>query len=337
MFIRSCLAAVAICASLSFGPSLRAASGEKAAFTFDGQEFFLRSTEGEILEYLPADETFKNWTALISVREFAGTSDPKAYAQKLIDNAKASSPNAQGQLMENEEAGSYIADFLLPDGKGDDVGFEWNLWRVEQKGDGVEAVQYALRIPAGSGVGANEIIAAREKIVPELAVFELPAANGATEDASTPVVAGDSQTYAYPDADEPQFSMELPADWTVETDSQGAWIVAADKKFTTSVAVINPADVADAVESIKEQTGGRFASIAWSETVAPQTDPATGVTFRATEGSAKDKGVKYQVGIYVFSKKGSAKTFILATWAPDAQLSANNEAMLYMLSSAKLY
>ncbi len=337
MPIRSILAALALIVSICATPSLRAASDEEAAFSFDGQVFFLRSTEGGILEYLPAGETFKNWSTLISVREFSGTDDPKAYAQKLIENAKASSPNAQGQLMENEAAGSYIADFLLPDGEGDDPGYEWNLWRVEQKGDGVEAVQYAVRIPAGSDVGAKEIIAAREKIVPELAEFKVPAEGGdSAASSSAPASSGDTQTYAYPSADEPQFTMELPADWAVESDEKGAWIVAADKKFTTSVVVVDPDDVEDAVESIKDQNGRRFESIEWSETMAPQTNPATGVTFRSVDGAAEDKGVKHKLGIGVFSKNGAEKSFILTTWAPEAELAGNAGAMLQMLGSAKL-
>lgn len=317
---------------------------EEPAFKFDGGEYFLRSTEGGILEYLTAGETFKNWTTLFSIREFSGTDDPKAYAQKLLENAKASSPEAQGLLMENEEAGSYIVDFLLPDGEGDNVGYEWNLWRVEKKGDGVEAVQYAMRIPAGSEVTGEAIAEARKKIVPELAEFEVPTASddadtagdSDSESADQSASSGDTQTYAYPDADQPQFTMELPADWVVEGDAKGAWIVAADKKFTTSVVVVDVGDVENAVESIKEQSGGRFESVEWSETMSPRTNPATGVTLRSIDGSAEAKGVKHKLGVLVFSKDGAEKAFILSTWAPEADLDGNGEAIMKMLVTATL-
>ncbi len=336
MHIRSFIAGLALVATIVATNCLHAASGSEPAFTFDGQKFFLRSTEGGIYEYLPANETFKNWTALISVREFTGTKNPKAYAQKLIDNAKDSSPKAQGMLMENSEAGSYIADFLLPDGEGDDAGWEWNLWRVEKKGDGVEAVQYALRIPTGSGLGADEIMAARKKLVPALAEFQVPGASGGESHSSGAADSGDVQTYAYPDADDPQFTMEVPGDWTLESDAKGAWIVSADKKFTTSVVVVPAGDVEDAVESIKKQSGSRFESIEWNEGVG-KTNKSTGVTFRSVDGSAEDKGVQHKVGVYVFSKDGANKAFILSTWTPEAALANNAEGILKMLGSAKLY
>lgn len=328
--------AVVLAAGILATPCLRAE--DEPDFRFDGQAFFLRSDREGIFEYLPADETFENWTTLISVRQFSGTDDPKAYAQKLLQNAKASSPHAQGLLMENAEAGSYIVDFMLPEGEGDDVAFEWNLWRVEQKGDGVEAVQYAVRVPAGAGVGGQELIAAREKIVPELAMLEIPAPGGSASAGTESAAAGDGgQIYAYPSADDAMFSMEVPADWTVEADAKGAWIVAADKKFTVSVVAVDPADVEDAVESIKEQSAGRFASYEWSETMAPQTNPATGVTFRSIDGNAEDKGVKHKLSVCVFSKEGAEKSFILATWSPEADLASKGDAIFKMLGSAAFH
>ncbi len=338
MQLRFRIAPLLLAVSLAATYCLNAAPDDEPAFKFDGQEFYLRSTEGGIFEYLPEGETFKNWTTLISVREFSGTNDPKAYAQKLIANAKASSPDAQAMLMENDEAGSYIADFLLPDGEGDNAGYEWNLWRVEQKGDGVEAVQYAMRIAPDSGISAEAIIAAREKLVPELAILKVPGGNESPSGGSAGGAdQGDTQTYAYPNADEPLFTMELPADWAVESDKKGAFIVAADKKFTTSVVVVDAGDVEDAVESMKEQNGSRFESIEWSETMNPQTNPATGVTFRSIEGNAEDKGAKHKLGICVFSKEGTDKAFLLTTWAPEAALEGNAEAVLTMLGSAKIH
>jgi len=143
-------------------------------FRFDGSEYYLRGDEAGIREYLTQGETFEAWSTLISVREFHGTDDPKAYAQKLVENARASGKNASGQLMENEAAGSYIADFIVFPEEGTDPFYaEWNLWRVEKKGDGVEAVQYARRFYNITNDTAKELISERERIVPLLAEFEL--------------------------------------------------------------------------------------------------------------------------------------------------------------------
>jgi len=144
-------------------------------FQFDKQDYFLRGDEAGIREYLTKGETFEKWNTLISVRHFNQTDNPRAYAFALVKNAKASGPNAQGQVMENEQAGSYIADFLVFSEEGSEPAFaEWNLWRIEKKGDGIEAVQYARRFYEIDGSTAKKLIAARKKIVPQLAALEIP-------------------------------------------------------------------------------------------------------------------------------------------------------------------
>jgi len=155
--------------------TLEFARAEEVAFEFDGDEYFLRGDEAGIREYLTKGETFETWNTLISVRGFQGSDDARAFAFALVKNAKASGPNARGQVMENAEAGSYIADFLLFSEKGTKPFFaEWNLWRVEKNGDGLQAVQYARRFYQIDENTSKELIAAREKIVPQLAILEVP-------------------------------------------------------------------------------------------------------------------------------------------------------------------
>jgi hypothetical protein len=145
------------------------------AFQFDKEDYYLRGDEAGIREYLTEGETFEKWSTLISTRRSDVTDDPRAYAFQLVKNAKASSPNAQGQVMENDEAGSYIADFLVFSEEGTEPSFaEWNLWRVEKTRDGIEAVQYARRFYDIDNSTAKKLIAARKKIVPQLAVLEIP-------------------------------------------------------------------------------------------------------------------------------------------------------------------
>jgi len=148
---------------------------ENPAFEFDGEDYFLRGDEAGIREFLTKGETFEKWSTLISVRHFDGIADPRAYAFKLIENAKASGPNARGQVMENEAAGSYIADFLVYSEEGTEPFFaEWNLWRIENKGGRIEAVQYARRFYEINASTAEELISERKKIVPVLAEFVCP-------------------------------------------------------------------------------------------------------------------------------------------------------------------
>ena len=151
------------------------AGAEDSAFEFDGAEYFLRSDEGGILEYLTYGDKFEKWSTLISTRESTATDDPHAFAAKLLENAKASGPDVRGLLMENKEEGIYIVDFLLSSADGEEPAYaEWNVWRVAQKGDGVQAVQYARRFYQITDSTAQEILAARKKIIPELLTLDIP-------------------------------------------------------------------------------------------------------------------------------------------------------------------
>lgn len=159
----------------------QACSGEQPpeesepVFVFDKKEYFLRGDEAGIREYLTGGESFEKWTTLISTRRFTETSDPRAYAFALVKNAKASGPNAQGQVMENDEAGSYIADFIVYSEEGEKPSYaEWNLWRIEKTSDGIEAVQYARRFYDVNPSTAKTLISARERIVPQLATLDIP-------------------------------------------------------------------------------------------------------------------------------------------------------------------
>lgn len=145
------------------------------AFEFDGKGYFLRGDEAGIREYLTDGETFENWTTLMAVRLYPGIEDAKAYASKMLETVKASGPDARGLLMENKETGSFIVDFLLPSEKGAEPGYvEWNVWRIEKKNDGLEAVQYARRFYEFGEAEGREISAGRQNIISQLAEFTDP-------------------------------------------------------------------------------------------------------------------------------------------------------------------
>jgi hypothetical protein len=322
----------AVCAAFSIQPVF----AESAAFEFDGAAYYLRGDEAGIREYLTDGETFDDWTTLISIREFSGTDDPKAYANAILANAKESEPDSNGQLLENDAAGSYIADFILFSEEGTEPVFvEWNLWRAERKGDGVEAVQYARRLYKITDTTGQEISDARQEIVPQLAEFVDPASAAQSSSAPVDAPSAGMQTYAYPSEDAPNFTMDVPADWAIESDDKGAWIVSADKQFTTSVVVVDTGDIEDAVNSIKGQIGKRYSEVEWTD-LMKQTSPNTGVTFESYDGLAQDKGVKFKVGVHVFSKDGSDKAYILNTWAPEATLMDNAAGIMEMFGTASI-
>jgi len=145
------------------------------AFRFDGQDFFLKANEGGIKEYLPAGETFEDWTTLMSVRGFRNIADPQAYALRVVENARKSGPAGQGQVIRNDKGDTYIADFLVFPPQGAPRNFaEWNLMRVRKSGEGIEVLQYARRFYDFDESAAATIRAERNKIVPRLAAFEIP-------------------------------------------------------------------------------------------------------------------------------------------------------------------
>lgn len=322
-----------VCVALSIQPG----HAESAAFEFDGADYYLRGDEAGIREYLTDGETFESWTTLISIREFDGTDDPKAYANAVLANAEESEPDSNGQLFENDAAGSYMADFILFSEEGTEPVFvEWNVWRAERKGDGVEAVQYARRFYEITASTAQEISDARQEIVPQLAEFVDPAnAPQTSSESAADAPSAGMQTYAYPSEDAADFMMDVPADWAIESDDEGAWIVSADKQFTTSVVVVDAGDIEDAVNSIKDQVGGRYAEVEWAAPMR-QTNPNTGLIYEGSDGLAQDKGVTFKVGVHVFSKDGSDKAYILNTWTPEAALMNNAAGMMGMFGSARI-
>jgi hypothetical protein len=63
------------------------------------------------------------------------------------------------------------------------------------------------------------------------------------------------QTFSFPNKDNPAFSMKLPANWTIEKDEVGCYIVSLDKQFTCSVIAMNMEHIGDAMESISKKVG----------------------------------------------------------------------------------
>jgi hypothetical protein len=70
-----------------------------------------------------------------------------------------------------------------------------------------------------------------------------------------PHSSGKLQTFSFPNKGNPAFSMKLRANWTIEKDEAGCYIVSLDKQFTCSVIAINMEHIGDAMESISKKVG----------------------------------------------------------------------------------
>lgn len=145
------------------------ALADTPAFAFDGADYFLRSDKNGIREYLTAGETFERWTTLVSSRRFKDLDDPKAYAQRLLRLAKSTGPAANGQIFEKDGGGVFIVDFLVfPPEDAKEQFAEWNLWRIEEKDGGLEALQSARRFYDFSEASLDDIKSSRDRLIKEL-------------------------------------------------------------------------------------------------------------------------------------------------------------------------
>jgi len=151
---------------LSLAAVASSALAEKPAFVFDREDYFLRSDKNGISEYLTEGETFERWTTLVSSRRFDDLDDAKAYAQKLLRLAKSTGPAANGQVLEKDGGGVFVVDFLVfPPEDAKEQFAEWNLWRVEKKGGGLEALQFARRFYDFSEASVQEIKSSRDRTI----------------------------------------------------------------------------------------------------------------------------------------------------------------------------
>jgi hypothetical protein len=151
---------------LSLAAVASSALAEKPAFVFDREDYFLRSDKNGIREYLTEGETFERWTTLVSSRRFDDLDDAKAYAQKLLRLAKSTGPAANGQVLEKDGGGVFVVDFLVfPPEDAKEQFAEWNLWRIEKKGGGLEALQFARRFYDFSEASVQEIKSSRDRTI----------------------------------------------------------------------------------------------------------------------------------------------------------------------------
>jgi len=154
-----------------------AAAGQNV--TFDGQRFVLayapKDSPVNIREYLPPGETLDKWTRMLSSRTFKNLNDPEAYARKLAQSVTEGDPAARSQILRSDKTGAYVVDFLVfsPEGSGPRFA-EWNLMRVDRQTIGLRVVQYAQRFYTIDDSMPKEIIAARDKILPQLEKLSLP-------------------------------------------------------------------------------------------------------------------------------------------------------------------
>lgn len=303
---------------------------EEAAFVFDEQPYFQRESKDGLREYLTDGETFEKWSTLVSIREVEGVEDARAYAFKTVKNAKADAPNNSGQVIGNEESGTYFADFLMFPPEGSDITFaEWNIMRITKTEAGILQLQYARRFYDFDASSAEVIKAAREKIMGQLATLEIP--DEATDDV---------QTFSYPNEEKTDFAVSFPAPWEMKQTKRGVFVESPDKHLAMNVFIIDTADVTEEEESLKEQVGENFKEVLWNDGNDPEVAGGDdlGLTSVTHKGVASDgEGTqKYLLFLISYVKKEGDKSLILLCQCPFDSVEKYGDTLDAVIKSVKV-
>ncbi|MDZ4290039.1 MAG: hypothetical protein U0984_18885 [Prosthecobacter sp.] len=251
----------------------------------------------------------------------ATSADPKAAVAEVKEDIEALYKNVKYQEPETTEAGDIDIMLINAKGKDEDGVANINVWMIAKKGEETLLVLKCI----SSQEAFEKHAEVGGKIIGSIVSHGKKAAA--------------VQHYSYPNKESSKFSVDFPADWKVEADEKGAFVVSADKMFTVTILAIDTEHIMDATESIGKSVTARYASVVWNGGGKPTTkmDDATGMTLTANEGIAKGTdGSSHKLGLYQFAKVGSDKFFVLNTWAPEKAVEANAEGILMMLSSIKL-
>ncbi|GEM_PF-4055197 len=165
----------------------KAQDAGRKSLTFNGKEFFLvYSVKGSewLNEYLPAGQTFKNYTEMIAVRAYddlKGKATPVQIAQAIASNYQRKYPGIKFLLAGNEKTGDGLVSFVMIQG---DI-LEHNLFRTTLGEGGPVSIQHvyrkyvpqAKRTPADLKGFSSQIKQNRDAWINALDAMPVPAVN----------------------------------------------------------------------------------------------------------------------------------------------------------------
>jgi len=181
--IRSLLTLMTI-AALS-GPALAQedAVGVPGPIVYDGETFALAWTSNPMedfykQEYVPAGQTVEAYEQMFMVDVFFGGQTVEDAAATVIDSLKQrqeTDPVVNFAMIENEETGELIVDFLLSDSSTETLIVEWNAYRYVPVDGGIAMFGISRR---GYDDGAGDLLIAlkdwRMDAIQALAGMDLP-------------------------------------------------------------------------------------------------------------------------------------------------------------------
>ncbi len=163
----------------------------------DGDIFHIASSESTdeatTKEFVPAGETIKDWSTMVTVRHFKKQHGPRIYIENLAKAYRMSMPHMGFATSRVGSAQAWDIDFIMYDrSKRTDGYVEWNYLRAERRkfGEGIFVNQYVKRWRYSRSIdevfGSRDLPSFREEMVPVLKQAEFRIVSGELVEAEEP-------------------------------------------------------------------------------------------------------------------------------------------------------
>jgi hypothetical protein len=264
----------------------------------------------------PADDA----SFFISLAPLEATSDDTAAgAAEVKEEIEDLFENVVYQEPQEIEIGELSVLLINAKGEDQDGKANINLWMITKKDEPTLLLMKCISSQEAFEKHGEEALAVIKNITAHVA--ESP-----------------TQNFSFPSKENPEFSIDFPADWKMENNDEGTYVESPDKLIAMNVLFIDVSDVAVARESMKKKVGSKYASIEWNQGGEPETnkDEALGLTSIFDNAVAVDSEVKYSVNFVQYVRKGSDKFLLLFSQQPLKALDVHGEAMSEIIKSIKV-
>lgn len=160
--------------------------GVPGPITFQGKSYALAwssqpSDNYTKQEYVPDGQTVETYKDMFLIEAVTGALRPAdaASAQvEMLKQRKAADPVVNYSILQNQETGNVVLDFVLSDLQADPVVVEWNAYRYSPLKDGKGVALYGISRRAYGEADAKAMLQGLAKIrdadLSPLALFDVP-------------------------------------------------------------------------------------------------------------------------------------------------------------------
>lgn len=149
-----------------------------------------------------------------------------------------------------------------------------------------------------------------------------------------------TQTFSYPNAKKPDFTVDFPADWKMKETDEGTYVESPDQLVAVNVILVDVGEVGNAEDVLKKQIGERFKEIVWNQGKDPEInkDEALGLTatFQNAVASDGEGTEKYSINLLSYVRKSGDKALIFLCQNPLRALDKHADTMTDIVKSIKV-